>query len=444
LLNLAYAAIAARHDTAARTYLLEADVASPGDPTPRKELFYVDQRLGRFDEAFGQAHKASLLGDHDATFELDVAYALLDAHRNAEADTLFRSLVSAASAKVSADARAQLAADEAVMADAMPTPAATPAPDDSPTPAEPAPGDVDLENGYDAAARGDHAGALRSFDAYLARVPGDDRARLQRAYEMLALDQQAEADAQLSALEHSADADVARSAHVQLVADRQINPANTGDVYAYYQREGRFSGNLYGGDLLVPLAPARFQPYVAVHAADDTGSGVGSLRQTLTDRVLSVDGGLRLAAGSNGWFYAEAGRGFGLSGQADIADARYGYTMFREWQDPFGARPHTAVDADVSVYSRYAGNAIGYAQIMHDFPLAKSVRGVVEFNLAADDHRLWYNNTFEGAAGIQIGGPNVAVRLMTVRGLYLPRGADRPAQAAYGTARVQLLFGVSI
>jgi hypothetical protein len=68
----------------------------------------------------------------------------------------------------------------------------------------------------------------------------------------------------------------------------------------------------------------------------------------------------------------------------------------------------------------------------------------VELNLAADSHRLYYNNTLEAGAGIQIGTPRLGLRLLTVRGIYLPRGVTRPLPSSYGTARTQLLFGLSL
>jgi hypothetical protein len=417
LLDKAYAAIAAGNDLAARTYLLQAGTAAPADALPRKELFYVDLRLKRVDEAFGQARKADELGTRDDAFHLDVAYALLDAGRGAEGDALLRSLTSSADAKVAAAAAAQLAADSAVTA----------------TPS-------DLQAAYAADARGDHAAALAAFDTYLARSPGDDAARLQRDYELLALGRTAEADKELTTLSRSSDATVAAQAREQLAADRG---SARGGIYSYYQREGRFGGSFYGSDAIAPLGAGVVQPYVALHVANDVGSG-GALRQTLTDRAAAIDAGVRTPIGNGGWAFAEAGEGFGLAGQGNIADARYGYEFDRDWGAADTALPHTSFGESAAVYSRYAGNAIGYAQLTHDFALVGPFRGILQADAAADTRRLYFNNTAEIGAGISVGTPSFSVRFLTVRGIYLPRGADRPGPASFGTSRVQLLFGISL
>src|SRR4029077_7756717 len=193
-----------------------------------------------------------------------------------------------------------------------------------------------------------------------------------------------------------------------------------------------------------PLGHGVVQPYVALHAANDVGaSGSGAIRQTLTDQGVALDCGLRVPGGNGGWAFAEAGEGFGLAGQAGVADARYGYEFDRDWGATQGPRPHSSFDLSAAAYSRYAGNAIGYAQFAHDFALVGPLRGVVEANLAADTRRLYFNNTVEAAAGVSIGSPSLSVRFLTVRGAYTPRGADRPSPSGYATARTQLLFGFS-
>lgn len=431
LLDKAYAAIDAGDDAEARTYLLEAGTAAPLDPLPRKELFYVDLRLARADEALAQARKAQALGDRDDTFRLDVAYALLDAGRADEGAALLRSLSRSGDSKVAAAAAAQLAVDAANGAVPSPAPAAT---------AENGT-DPDLEAAYAAADRGDHQAALVSLDDYLARTPGDDVARLQRDYELIALGRTAQADEELDALTRSSDADVAAHAREQLAADH--GGGRRGSVFTYAQREGRFGATFYGTDAIAPLGGGVVQPYVALRAANDAGGG-GALRQTLTDRTAAVDVGVRTPVGDGGWAFAEAGEGFGLAGQGDVADARYGYEYSHDWGASGTPRSHTTLDASAAVYSRYAGNAIGYAELTHDFALAGPLRGVVQADVAADTRRLYFDNTAEVAAGVSIGTPAFSVRFLTVRGTYLARGLDRPTPAGYGTARVQLLIGFSL
>jgi len=434
LLDKAYAAIAAGRNDAARTYLLKADAVAPSDPLPRKELFYVDLSLKRSDEAFAQARKAQALGMLDDAFKLDVAYALVDAGRTSDADVLLQALSTSSDGRVRSAAVAQLATDA--------SDSATDAPLASSSADGTQPVDTDLQAAYDADDRGDHGAALASLDAYLSRAPGDDAARLQRDYELIALGRGSDADKELATLAHSGDAGVAAHAREQLAADR--DQAGAGSSFTYFQHESRFGGSFYGADARVALGHGTVQPYLALHAANDVGTSAnGVLRQTLTDQVAALDIGIRMPAGNGGWAFAEAGEGFGLAGQAGVEDARYGYEFDKDWGTAQGPRPHSSFDLSAAAYSRYAGNAIGYAQFAHDFALVGPLRGVVEANLAADTRRLFFDNTAEAAAGISVGSQSLSVRFLTVKGIYTPRGAGLPSPAAYATARTQLLLGFS-
>lgn len=433
LLNKAYAAIDTRQYVRARLLLLKADAAAPTDMRPRKELFYVDQRLKRTEEALSQAQQAAQLGDRDPNFRLDMAYALLDSGCSEQARSSFEALTLSSSPKVRAAARAQL--DAEASSETTPAVGATPfALNVGTVPAG------SLQFAYDASDRGDHASAITAVDTYLTGHPGDARARLQRAYELLDLGRQKEAHALLTELERSPDADVATAAREQLTVERDLINNQRGTVYSYYQREGRFGGDFYGMDVVLDGPKTHVQPYLALHLANDVGNTSAPLRQTLTDQTFAIDVGMRMKVGRGGSLYAEAGERFGLAGQGSATDARFGYSMYRDWGKAFGSRSHTTVDFDAASYSRYAGNIVGYAQASHDFVLRGPVRGIVEINLAADSHRLFYNNTAEAAAGVQVGTPAIALRLLRVQGFYTSRGADRPAASAYGTWRTQLLL----
>lgn len=207
--------------------------------------------------------------------------------------------------------------------------------------------------------------------------------------------------------------------------------------FGYSQYEGRFSDAFFGLDSRYTLAPGVVQPYVASHIVSDIASGAPGTPQIFSDNAVIFDTGVHIRLSPYAAFFGEGGVGIGTRGQGTISDLRYGFLYSQRW----GNRAFTEMDASAVVYSRYKGNFISYFTLLHEFG-SKKVRPIVGIDGAFDAKSIFGNNFVDGFAGVQLGTDAVALRLLTVNGLYLTRGL--PVQRmGYSTFRAMLIFGVA-
>lgn len=258
---------------------------------------------------------------------------------------------------------------------------------------------------YREAAEKRYVQAINATDRYLALVPSDAQARAQRA---------------------------------AFVDERWGGPRQT--LFGYVYNDTRFADTFAGIDEAYTLASSGgLRVYAAAHLREDTRSGAPGSPQIYSDDALVADLGIRESLGAYLAAYAEGGAGFGLRGQGTVGDARYGLLYSRGWNGPGASR--TSVDASAAVYSRYAGNAIAYYQILHTFT-GRGVRPLIGLNGGFDSQRVFGNNYLEGLYGVELGDGRLALRLLGVEGLYLTRGAF-PARPAYSSFRAMLVFGIA-
>jgi hypothetical protein len=178
---------------------------------------------------------------------------------------------------------------------------------------------------------------------------------------------------------------------------------------------------------------------VVAHLSSDTRSGAAGASDIYNYDALALNAGISAPLGKYATAFVEGGQSLGLRGQTNLLEMRYGLTYYQEaGTEPGG---HTTVGASAVHYSQFAGDAIAYGALAHDFPLAGVLRGVVGANGALDAQRLYYNNYGELYGGLQIGVKPLAFRLIHVYGSYLGRGIGVPANSGYETTRVELLFG---
>ena len=400
-----------------------APAAQPAAGVKAKQAFY--DAVGR--KAYPEALRlgADYLSTHpnDDVFRLDYAYALLAAGRAADAMPQLERLANSQNEAVASAARKQLAVQGPV---ATPVPVAAGL----------------LQQAYDASAKGNHAAAVTLLQQYLARNPADQTARLQLGYELDGSGRPSEATPIFKELAASTDPAVAAKAK-QALASRTTASAggDRGSVFGYVIHDSRFADTFYGADATYDLAQTRVRPYVVAHINSDTRSGVPGVSDVFNDNAVALDAGLKTALGAHLSAFAEAGYSNGLRGQPSFSDFRAGFNYYAE----YGSRAtgHTSLSASAVEYSRFAGNAISYAQLAHDFPIAGRLRGVAGLNGALDTHRDYFNNFIEVFGGLQFAIDPVTFRLVRVYGSYLDRGVNRP-QTNYGSTRAELIFGVPI
>ncbi len=291
----------------------------------------------------------------------------------------------------------------------------------------------------------DRPDMIAALDRYIVLAPDDDRAKLERAYALLAGGQDAAARIALAPLTTSSNAEVADAARKQLAVSRSTGAAGGGgrtDVFGYALNDSRFHDSFYGVDARYKLAPTRIEPYLAFHLSNDVKSSTVPASQVLNDNVAIGAVGLRTRLASGTYAFIEGGQAHSLLTGHTQSDLRYGALASMRFGEG-GSKPQNQVDASITHYSRYV-NTIAYGTLVHDFSIGSPVvRGLVGTNLALDTSRAFYNNALEGFIGVQVRRGGLTFRVVGTEGTYLGRGIDVPTRRTYSSIRPELLFGFS-
>jgi tetratricopeptide (TPR) repeat protein len=287
----------------------------------------------------------------------------------------------------------------------------------------------------------DHAAAVAAIDRYLALMPNDEAAKLDRAYEVAAGNSPAQARAAFAALQSSSDPAVAAKARAQVAAMTPAKPANF-ESFGYAENESRFHDTFFGLDARYRLADGPIEPYVALHFTDDAKASSVPATTILNDDAIVLALGLRTEIAKNVDAFVEGGQAQSLLTGVSESDLRYGMQSSARYGSG-GTHAQTQIDWSLARYSRYT-NTIGYATVAHDFSIGAGVlRGVAGSDLALDTSRAFYNNYLDGFAGVQVRRGTVTLRVVGVAGDYLSRGISPPLQRAYTSVNAVLLFGYS-
>jgi hypothetical protein len=432
-----------------------------------KDAFYSDVRAKRYAAAVAEGALVVKRDPADDRFALDYAYALLADHQPASATALLERLKDSRIAAVSAAAQHQLAAQAPPPAAAQPI--LPPTASASPPPFTDA---YELLAGGDLAASRDaflatlathpddsaawrqvsyidfilkdRPGQIAALDKYIALVPDDDKARLERAYALLGQGETARGTAELNALTHSSDPDVVTAAKAQLAAGAGSGGGKPTryDAFGYALNESRFHDTFYGLDAHYYVAPTRIQPYIAFHLTNDAKASSVPANEILNDNVAIVSAGLRTKISPIAYVFVEGGQAESLLTGHTESDLRYG-ALLSTRLGAGGFKSQTQIDASLTHYSRYV-NTIAYADVTHNFYIgSKIVRGLVGVDLALDTSRAFYNNALDGLAGLQAHGGLFTYRVYADAGTYLPRGIGLPVQRTYTSINLEMLFGYS-
>jgi hypothetical protein len=429
-----------------------------------KTAFYADVRAKRFGTAVAEGALVLKRDPADDAFALDYAYALLSDHRADAATALLGRLKDSRIASVRAAAQRQLAAQTPPAQPVLPPAAAASPPPFTDAYELLAGGDLAASRTAFLAALAQHpddsaawrqvsyidfilkdrTGQIAALDKYIALVPGDDKAKLERAYALLGVGDTARGTAELTALTHSSDPDVATAAQAQLAAGVGSGgkPARF-DAFGYGLNESRFHDTFYGLDAHYYLANTPIQPYVAFHFTNDAKASSVPANEILNDNVAIVSVGLRTKITPIMYVFVEGGDAQSLLTGNTETDLRYGALLSTKL-GAGGYKSQTQIDASLTHYSRYV-NTIMYADVTHNFYIgSKLVRGLVGADLALDTSRAFYNNSLDALAGLQVHrGGAFTYRAFADLGTYLPRGAGLPVQRTYTSINLEVIFGYS-
>lgn len=297
---------------------------------------------------------------------------------------------------------------------------------------------------YDAVRAGNDRQAVEVGKAYLAAHPDDDAFALDVAYAELRIHDRAEAVALLQRLTHSTNAQVSAAARAQLalLAGRV---AGRGYAYNAFIYESRFNDYIGDGFNYFNVAGSgHTNLYLSLRYTYDTASNP-AVGEIFFANYIAPGVGVRYVFGPYVYAYAEAAYSFGIEGQASLATTRVGVAGSRDYGLLNSDKPHVLVDANISQYSRFAGNVIGYAQMHYDVKLVGHLRPVLGWRAFADAHRLSYNNFLEVQEGaLYWFTPGLYIEGFGVQGTYDGRGTPLVSPRGYSTWRVLLVSGLGI
>ena len=208
------------------------------------------------------------------------------------------------------------------------------------------------------------------------------------------------------------------------------------------------------------------EPYVGMRFSRDTRSKAGILPEVYSDNSAIVGGGLQSRIPASGvTLYAEAGAAFDMLAPSiwkhPKQDYRGGANWFVEWGDSIQetARNNSSGFSmigsgysDVSYYTRYNHNVIGYLQFRQGINLPTSkfvpIQILAAVNGVKDYKKAFYNNIVEVAPVIRIAPirplPDFQIEAQYVRGYYALRNdGTNPYGPDYKDFRITLTWGTA-
>jgi hypothetical protein len=227
--------------------------------------------------------------------------------------------------------------------------------------------------------------------------------------------------------------------------------------------ESRFANQVNPINFKVGLRATRYlQPYLGMRFTRDIRSTTGTLPVIYSDNSDVFSVGLQspiLGHGTN--LYAEAGTAVSLmsrpvQGRA-VPDYRAGINWYKPWETSLAEaareRSHNVsltgnVYSDISFYSRYNNNVIGYLQIRQgvNLPTARLVpiQILAAINVVRDSNSDFYNNVVEAGPAVRF-APfrhllNLQFEVEYLRGFYTAHDPSNPYGPRYGDFRVFLVW----
>lgn len=297
---------------------------------------------------------------------------------------------------------------------------------------------------YDAVKAGDDKKAVEIGKTYLAAHPDQDAFALDVAYAELRAGDHADAVVLFEKLEESTNPHVASTARQQL-ALLSGRLSNYGYAYNAVQYESRFNDIIFDGFNYFNLAGTQhFNLYASLRYTYDTQSNP-AIGQIYFENYVAPGIGVRERITPYSYVYAEAAYAIGLGGQRTVSEVRYGVAGSRDFGLLNSEKPHALVDGNISEYSRFDGNVIGYLQMHYDVKFAGHLRPVLGWRAYADTQRLSYNNFLEVQEGaLYWFTPGLYLEGFGVQGTYDGRGSMPVQPRGYSTWRVQLIYGSRI
>lgn len=438
----AYQEISQGNYASAESWFLKALAADPANADVRKDLGYLYERTGDIKKAVGQFEIVFKAHSEDLRTALELGYFSQRLRREDQAILYFQAATQSADPDVQSKARAALESLRAAQLSAI------------------------KQQGYDLIQQNRQADAIRALEEARRQDPQDYSVVLQLGYLYSEQGQKKKAEEMFRAASQSPEDGLASRARSALKVAQSSERLWFGDLYVapfYGSRFDNEYGSFHGK---IGLRPNRFfQPYVGARIDRDTRSETGRVPIIFSDNSAVFSVGIQSQPlKQNLLLYGEAGTAISLLGTAQhgraIPDYRAGVNWFQPWgmdlattarDNRHKAGLFSEAYSDISYYSRYGQNMIGYVQLKQG--VSVPARGFVPFqlflaeNVVKDSRSDFYNNVVEAGPGLRF-VPFRALRHAQVqaeylRGYYLTDGhrTKNPSGPNYDDFRVFIIWG---
>jgi tetratricopeptide (TPR) repeat protein len=319
------------------------------------------------------------------------------------------------------------------------------------------------QKAYDLLDQGHREEALSLFEQAHIADPADSAVTLQLGYLYQDTGKMAKAREMFETERNNQDPKVSGQATAALKEVRRESAWWFASAYVAPFYESRFANQVNPIEFKVGLRLNRYvQPYLGMRFSRDIQSTSGTLPVIYSDNSNVFSVGLQspiLGHGTN--LYAEAGTAVSLEGQPvqgrAVPDYRAGIIWYKPWQTSLAEASKTRSPnfsltgnaySDVSYYSRYADDVIGYLQIRQGVNLPTAhllpMQVLAAINVVKDSNGDFYNNVLEAGPAWRIAPfrrlPSLQFEVDYLRGFYTAHDQANPYGPRYGDFRVFFIW----
>jgi tetratricopeptide (TPR) repeat protein len=432
-----YHEMTAKNYQAAIQAFKKALAEDPSNSRWRKDLGYADVAAGLFEDADKQFEMVYREHSDDLEIALELGYVSQQLHREDAAEGYFQAATRSADDKISTPARAALANLRASQLQTR------------------------KQKAYGLLAQDRRAEAITWFERVHEADPSDGTTTLQLGYLYHATGDLAKAREMFQAERDNQNPKIAYQATAALAEVNRGSMWWFGSVYAAPFYESRFSNEINPFNAKIGLRASPYlQPYIGLRFTRDTRSRSGTLPEIFSDNSAVFSFGVQSAIlGHGANLYAEAGTAVSLTGRQRhaVPDYRVGLNWFQQWgvtlaeasqNSQRGVHLTGSAYGDVSFYSRYDRDVIGYVQLRGGISLPTArvlpMQILAAVNLVKDSNGTFYNNVVEVGPELrfapfrQLAGLQFEAQYL--RGFYAVHDRANPYGPRYGDFRLFLIW----
>ena len=435
----AYRQIAQKHYKDAIREFQQALAADPANADWRTDLAYAELAAGSPKDAAREFE--TVYRDHPEQLKiaLELGYVYLQLQDNVAAEKYFTAAASSVDREISQPARQSLRTLRASELLAQ------------------------KQKAYDLLDQGQRKAALNLFEQIHVADPNDSAITMQLGYIYQSTGKLAKAREMFEAERFNQDPRVSRQASSALTEVNRQSAWWFASAYVAPFYESRFANQINPINFKVGLRATRYlQPYLGMRFTRDIRSTNGTLPVIYSDNSDVFSIGLQSPILGHGTeLYAEAGTAVSLMSQPvqgrAVPDYRAGITWYKPWETSlaeaaqkrsYGVSLTGNVYSDISFYSRYNDNVIGYLQIRQGINLPTAhllpMQALAVINVVRDSNGEFYNNVVEAGPALRI-APfrrllNLQFEVDYLRGVYTAHDPTNPYGSSYGDARVFLIW----